>query len=368
MKAVVDYGAVGSADDSATVQAAFDDLAAGETLVFPPVTVTGANLRLPNVRGARLVGSSPVGSVSGSGIGSVIAAAPGATRIASSQTFLDNNPYLSESIAVENIHFDGRGIVQDGVVLATYGSLVRNCSFYGAIRDGLWASEKNSNGSSVGSSGVNNCFEDIICRDNGRYGFYVHGGVTDWKLVRPFLYGNGSSGAYLESTAGATIESGHFYTNGNWDIEVISVGLAFRISTCQFEANSSGVFAVNGADTTLRKALTLANFAPDGYGQAMLLGNQFSGIVFNQCVMPKGVVHSASNVFHSGNQDCSGFLTVFSPDCVTVSAGDVYYDANPFRANNAASTAKIHVTGGYSVPLKRVSTGLSSAVNGFSVP
>ncbi len=226
------FGCVGDgvANDTTNFQNAVSYLSTGQGLLLKPgATYLVDNVALP---GTFLFGFKYYMGCVG-GIATIKARLGGSSEyLVAHDRWITGSPssaFASHSWVIENIAFDADGIKDTALVVKTYQSTIKNCSFNFGVVAGLMLSKQNQDGS-LGSAGTNPDNKIIECtfRGNGTYGFRSQGvagddtnGNSDGFVINCNFDGRDAAGTlevtdygiYLPSMPGWTVMGNHTFAS-----------------------------------------------------------------------------------------------------------------------------------------------------------
>jgi len=316
----------GSTDDKAALQNAFNLVPSGVSVELRSgATYLAHDLVLP--------GGPKASRIFSQGRATIKAiASPNTQYLAATKAFVENFPFVSGTLRVENIIFHGSSVVDYAVAATTYYARFVNCQFSGGNVFGMWLSEKTSDGTTIAPSVVDNVFTTCMWSGNGGSGFGNSSTAQDFQIIGGHCFNNGGLGFDFGSSAG---------------LNMIGV---------QIYGNAGGA----------------ARFANFGF-QSNVIGNNFDGEVTITSLSPS--VKSAvlgSNTFKSGDLICR--LIGANTTATLIVDAPHFMETARLRQDSNSGTRKIIVHGGSSeadgpfIWAFGATAGIIDAVHHYNVP
>jgi len=194
--------------DAAAIQTAINSSAAGDEVVIKGPCLLNATVKLLDDRTYR-----------GDGSGTLIKQANGANLAAmlASDTWVDNQTWVSSNVRVERLTLDGNRDNNTGttpLVLRTWDSRIYDVRVYNAPGDGIRLTTLSASGVHLANTAVNSIISDVQIDNVGGAG--IHGVdpdnyLTDWVLERSWISNTGGSAVDLDNSAGWQIRDLHLY-------------------------------------------------------------------------------------------------------------------------------------------------------------
>ena len=194
--------------DAATIQTAINSSAVGDEVVVKGPCLLNATVKLLDDRTYR-----------GDGSGTLIKQANGANLAAmlASDTWVDNQTWVSSNVRVERLTLDGNRANNTGttpLVLRTWDSRVYDVRVYNAPGDGIRLTTLSASGVHLTNTAVNSIISDVQIDNVGGAGIRgvdPDNYLTDWVLERSWISNTGGSAVDLDNSAGWQIRDLHIY-------------------------------------------------------------------------------------------------------------------------------------------------------------
>lgn len=221
------FGAKGDAttNDKVPLQSAFDLVPAGVSVELRSgATYLASDLVLP--------GGSNTSRIFAQGRATIKAVASANTQyLAATKSFVENLTYVSGTLSVENIIFDGSSVVDYAVAATTYYARFVNCQFSGGNILGSYLTEKTSDGTTNAPSVVDNVFTTCMWLNNAGGGFGNSINAQDFQIIGGHCFNNGGLGFDFGTSAGLNMIGVQIYANA---------GGAARFANFGFQSNVIG--------------------------------------------------------------------------------------------------------------------------------
>ncbi len=294
------YGCVGDGvtDDTANFQSAVDALSTGQGLILKAgATYLVDNITLPG--GFLFAFKYYMGCLDG--IATIKARNGGNTDylVATDRwiTGATSGTFAGHSWVIENIAFDADNLKDAALVLKTYQSEVRACSFNFGVVSGLVLSKQNQDGS-LGTTGTlpNNKFHNCTFRGNGTYGFRSRGTAAD-------------------------------DTDGNSDGWIIDCSFDARDLAGTTDVTDYGIYLPSCPGWTIMGNHTFASTVADAFLSNMFKSGSIADNVFEKIVIIDEVRATTPTHIGPGNKFWGGVRVDFAND---TTIENIVFDGNSF--------------------------------------